>query len=227
MGKYDSQGRLRMYLVQHLTAAPESAMEGKIVRAFGGGMIQLKEEAWQLIQTAFNIKPMFASEYEWGAIPNCLSRIAANSANYSFWNFEIAGNELALPYWRKWKVQDLRRNEIKEAKAKAEKVPRINHKKLEAQLPAKPANAKIWVIAPNDIAKSAIESAIKYLQDAENASDREWQTRDCTGLTRAIDPEPTDAPYKATAVCGWLDLENNLFFFTDEKTATKTWELFQ
>lgn len=202
--------------VQRLTHKPKSDFLAKATQAFGGGMLQLKDEAWKLLQNVFDIDYMGAAEYEFGALPRCLSNIVSNISTYEAFEFVIKAKDIQ-PNWERERIlQHLRRAEIEEAKKKGEKPPRKNTRKLIEKANQTPiTNKTIYVIGRKDM-KSDIEELIRKM------GKRQVHSKNGHFLERALDPiTEYDKKY-----IGWLDLDNEYFFFTDQEMFKGAADLF-
>lgn len=67
------------WLVQRLNKKPTSAFLAKAEQVFGGGALQLKPEAWALLQSIFGIDYMGAAEFEFGALPKSFQELMRDS----------------------------------------------------------------------------------------------------------------------------------------------------
>ncbi len=63
-------------------------------RVFGGGMLGLSEKGWDILDQIWIPDYMGAAEFEWGALPKCLSRLIQNRGNLTFFNFTIPGKSI-------------------------------------------------------------------------------------------------------------------------------------
>lgn len=205
-------------LVQRLDRPPKTEKEAMITQAFGGGMMAISKEQWAYVQTVFNLFYMGAAEYEFGSFPNAIRELLANISEYGAWEFTISADRIKPNYWRSNIVDSLRRREIAIAKDQGKKPPRLNRKKLEEL--AKIQNikdAKIYVFGLKD-RKVEIEDMIVQV------AREEMDTKNGAGMARALDPDPS-SDYD-TRTCGWFDLKNKVFWFTDEKMWKGTINLF-
>lgn len=71
------------YLIQRFTAPPEKTGSplDNAHRVFGGAM-RLSEEAWDLLDAIFTVDYMGAAEFEFGALPQCLTRMLAAADSF-------------------------------------------------------------------------------------------------------------------------------------------------
>lgn len=94
----------RSFLVQRLKAPFKS--DGPLASladafAFGGGLRNggLSDEAMELLSDIFRFDYMGSSEFEWGAVPKALTRIAENADRYKTFQFVIPMSSVAKG-WR-------------------------------------------------------------------------------------------------------------------------------
>lgn len=154
--------------------------------AFGGGRRDggLSAEAMDLLRGVFSFDYMGSAEFEWGVVPEALTRVA--QAKLCASSFKVA----------------------------------------RADVPPNPWSGKRAVLAEGD----AIVYVLCPEQDREEVTERlrAWATQgdpplhEPTHFTRAL--RPTEAFDGDT--CGWLELDNGFFFFTDEEMWHKTCKLF-
>lgn len=71
----------------------------KLHRVLGGGMVGLKEEAWDLLDPIFRIDYMGAAEFEFGAIPKTLGSLAED--NLVSGQMTVAAKDIQSKMWRK------------------------------------------------------------------------------------------------------------------------------
>lgn len=97
---------IRSWLVQRLNkphkpigASPLAALGNAF--AFGGGLRNggLSDEAMGLLQDIWSFDYMGAAEYEFGAVPKALQKIAKNVEDYSAWSFGFERTQ-AREGWR-------------------------------------------------------------------------------------------------------------------------------
>lgn len=86
----------RTYLIQRLQKPHVFKIDGKEFDnpfSFGGGLKNggLSEDAMKLLRQLFSFDYMGSSEFEWGAVPNCLSFLAKQSSNNN-----LIANEMIL-----------------------------------------------------------------------------------------------------------------------------------
>lgn len=135
--------------------------------AFGGGLKNggLSADAMKLLRPIFSFDYMGSSEFEWGAVPECLDRIAKSVDSYTTWVEVINTANVFI----------------------------IGPKKLKEQI-----TDRLWDIA-------------RYKRDfKENPHFKE-----------SLAEEKYYARTK-----GWLELDNNFFFFKDETMFKETAALF-
>lgn len=180
----------------------------KIDQAFGGAALQLKQEAWDILYDILTIEHMGAAEFEFGALPKTLNQMChVELIKFSF----LIKAKRIQPNWNR------------QSKARKERHAYIAQCKREGVKPkrAKPiiaaADRIVYVICPAAL-KTPVEERILDLA-ANKCNDLK---RD-TGFTYALDP--VDERDKRT--CGWLDLDNNFMFFTDNEMWGKMWAMFE
>lgn len=208
---------LKTSLVQRLTRPPKSEWDGKVTQAFSGiGM--MNKEQWEAVQRVFDVHYMGAAEYEFGALPNAFRELIQNVKEYGAWSFVIPANKVKPGYWRSSATESIRRGEIAKAKSEGKKPPRRNQKKLDEK-------AKIAVIQDKTIyvfgplaKKEDVEQLIR-----EVADETMW-VKNGAGMASALDPDPS-SDYDEK-FCGWFDLYNKIFWFTDEKMCQNTATMF-
>lgn len=88
-------------LVQRLCepARGKDSTLSKVHRAFGGAMVGLKEEAWDLLDPIFRIDYMGAAEFEFGIIPRTLGSLAED--NLLSGQMVVAAKDIESKMWRK------------------------------------------------------------------------------------------------------------------------------
>jgi len=191
--------------VQRFNAKPETEFSAKATQAFGGGMLQLREEAWEVLQSVVDIHYMGAAEYEFGALPKCLSAMVEGREHLKLWDFTIKGKDVKPDWWRKSAVQGLRRDEIQKAKKAGEKPKRMSPKhrrELEVKAGVVPIeDRQIFVIAAQPQ-----EQVEKLIFDVGT-----HQFRIKGEPSFDLDPNPKWAPRKPAV--GWLDLDNQICWF--------------
>lgn len=204
------------YLIQRLTAARPSSM--KIDKVFGGEMLGLSDDAWEVLYQAFSIDYMGAAEYEFGVLPRALKQIFDERQDYSAWSFALPAKVIKPGWWREQFLHRARQKEIDKAKKDGVKVPRSNPKKLGETTGLKAIEDRtIYVFAPSK-ERQDVETMIGEIAKGG------VHTKNGHQFDYALDPEPREGYSKN--VCGWLDLDNRLFFFTDEVMWKATCEIF-
>lgn len=137
--------------------------------AFGGGYRNggLSDEAMGLLRGIFSFDYMGAAEFEYGAVPEALQRLAKQAHTLVAYPFDLDGHRLYV---------------------------------LCQQRHADEVNARLteWESTPHVRMKESLR-----LHAALNPTD-EWDSQ----------------------VCGWLELDNGFFFFTDEVMWAATARLF-
>ena len=120
----------RTWLVQRLEAPrPKTGNPlDKAHRVFGGAMLGLTEQAWDVLDQVCTVDYMGSAEYEWGNLPTSLHALAEDSEKLVGFEFAIKANKIGKPYWReqpaehrkRWYKKN-RRREIDRAKASGRK----------------------------------------------------------------------------------------------------------
>lgn len=189
------------YLIQRLDPPsdypPDHAMAGlDNVFPFGAGYRNggLTDEAMDLLRPIFRFDYMGAAEFEFGAVPKALGKIAerAEQGVLTAWSFSILYSKIKAPdCWRKGEV--------------------------ELNPPAPRSRAPLYAIGPAEWSEG-IEERVGQLASKKPPHLKEW-----TNLDRVL--RPTNSEYHPTT-CGWLELDNGFFFFTDRTMWAKTAALF-
>lgn len=75
---------MKPYLIQRFSAPPKKTGSplDNAHRVFGGGAMRLSEEAWDLLDAIFTVDYMGSAEFEFGALPKCLTRMLAAADSY-------------------------------------------------------------------------------------------------------------------------------------------------
>lgn len=199
------------YLVQRLEKPyAEDRRERGIAmdKAFGGGMLQLKDEAWKILYQIFRIAYMGSAEFEFGILPRVLTELINDKNELEPFTFVLQAKEIKANYKREADAQKRRRIELKQCKLEGKKPPRA--KKVLPDV----AEVPVYVICRKTQKEEVIER-IKLL-----AKD-EIRLKGSSNFSYALDP--TDDYDKRT--CGWLELDNGFFFFLDKTMWERTIEL--
>ena len=169
--------------------------------AFGGGLVNggLSKEALRVLRGIFSFDYMGSSEFEWGAVPKALNKIASNFDEYD--NFPISMN------------MDTGRIRLNPAR-----------KYAECHTPEPTGLRFIYVICHQD----NVEEVEKFIQllttdDKAMGPDSEYpRLKEPTLLEYSVDPL-TDYDGE---VQGWLELDNGFMFFLDARMYADTVKLF-
>lgn len=157
--------------------------------AFGGGLVNggLSGEAMDLLRPIFSFDYMGAAEFELGAVPEALNRLAkAKRLAHSTVDVDLAG--VPLPW-------SARKDE-----------PKIGR-----------GTAPVYVLS------QAAHVDEVHRRIAAWATEPYGRTlKESTNLNRAL--RPSDDSDRRT--CGWLELDNGFFFFTDAEMWTSTCAVF-
>lgn len=156
--------------------------------SFGGGLRNggLSSEAMELLRGVFSFDYMGAAEFEWGAVPEALKRMAAESLEA--WSFSFPLTEVA-PNWRD----------------------------KDALTPD--GDATIYVVSRPEW-RSEIKARVRLWSSEGYGSRLKEQTHLCSVLRPSANDE------FPSRVCGWLELDNGFFFFTDKAMWEATARLF-
>lgn len=93
------------YLLQRLDAPLPHRLNGiPAHRVFGGGMLGLSKQAWDILDPICTVAYMGASEYEWGALPKALHTVGeyANEDKLTTFSFVLSPGERTLNCFRRW-----------------------------------------------------------------------------------------------------------------------------
>jgi hypothetical protein len=112
------------YLVQRLTAKPKSEFHAAASKVFGGGMVGMSEEGWQIIHSICNLAYMGAAEYEFGVIPSCLSALAIDSKKLAAFPLTIKRADIQPNWAHQHRHNMARMVELAKAKKDGVKAPR-------------------------------------------------------------------------------------------------------
>jgi hypothetical protein len=162
----------RSRLIQRLEP-PRSGQLSKVAEtfSFGGGLQNggLREEAMELLRPIFSFHYMGAAEYEFGAVPQTLSKIFEARKDYVSNMVAVNGDS-------------------------------------------------IYVIAHKDEIDEAISRVAQWACEKWNKD-----LRDSTQLYQVLNPDDKWTP----EVCGWLELDNGFFFFTNKEMFEGVCKLFE
>jgi len=203
---------METYLVQRLKKPPASSFQARASEVFGGGMMQMSGDAWRVLQQVCDLDYMGAAEYEFGAFPQAMQDMLRRK--YSLWSFAVTDVKPGI--WRVNAMDSFRYAEIRNAKERGEKPPRMTkkHKAHLMHLAGLPPQEipTVWVWSCDEIHnRDAVKDLIRRVADGK--------VRVKGGAHLYFDPNPR----WETRVFGWVDLNNRLCWFTDE-TMSKGWE---
>ncbi len=212
MREYREKGRdYKESLVQRLIPRPKtSGMLNPF--AFGGGLVQggLTKAAMDALPFRFDY--MGASEYEWGAVPECLYTMAENSA-------DLVASTILIPVEniRGWMSYELEK-ELRAAKDDdAKKSICIEW----AGEMATDGKVTVHIIAHRDFVNDVEADILEMVTTDDN---RDRRPRDSLSFPYAV--FQAKAEHK-NDVCGWLALHRAFFFATSKDMFDKTWNMFQ
>ena len=184
------------YLVQRLLR-PRTGVDGSTVtrshHVFGGGMLGMTPEQWAMVDPIFEIDYMGAAEYEFGIFPRTISDLWQKRASLIGFHFELKKKYIP-PEWR-------RRNDIENAHDKAKRVA----KALGLPAPRKPRVAArqdrdVYVLCAEDI-RAEVQSHVEAMVGGKfrHKEGPRFDVFDSEDETERLE--------------GWLDLNNQFFFF--------------
>jgi len=198
------------YLVQRLNVKPSNDFAKKAPRAFGGGMLLLKDQAWDLLQEYFNIHYMGAAEYEFGTLGRTLGEILHDRAELVTFDMVLQREDVKVNYQHEWNHQMQRRRELEAAHKAGVKAKRAKPFKDPGFTPK-----RVYVLC-RKAHQTRVTETIRELALAHRP------TKGCHGFDFALDPV---SDFDREAV-GWLELDNGFFFFTDKTAFEGTCRLF-
>jgi hypothetical protein len=196
------------YRVQRLKRKPASDWQARVSQVFGGGMVGMSGDGWKFCQQVFDFDYMGAAEYEFGAIPKALKNIVDERADYRAWSFVIKSADIKPGWWRQRGMDSYRRAEIREARERGEKPPRMSprHKKELAEKAGAPIpDATVYVVSNSSQDRAVVEKLIRRVNRGE--------IHPKNGAGFDLDREP--GGYGGDVI-GWFDLDNELLWFTDK-----------
>lgn len=199
------------YRVQRLKQPPKSEWHAKASQVFGGGMLQLGGDAWKLLQSAFDIEYMGSAEYEFGALPKSLSAFHDDHEKLEAFEFVVERKFIKKNSSRATAEQDARRKVITAAKAAGLTPPRKKPPK-KGDLPG---DATVYVICRREHREEVQQRILELAGD-------KTRTKGANHVARALDPV---SEYDRNT-CGWYELDNGFFFFTDRTMWERTTALF-
>ena len=206
---------LSTWLIQRLKLPPQSELAAKASRVFSGAGIGLSSDAWTLLQQIFDIDYMGAAEYEFGSLPRSWQAFVADRTSLVAFTQTLARKDIAPnPEWQ-WRGREARRRVLAAAKAAGKKPPRARAGAYVSSMRNVSVFASVYVICRLD-QQSDVKDRIAAL-----AAD-ELRVRDSIHFISALDPL-TDRDHE---VCGWYELDNGFFFFTNKMMWQKTARLF-
>lgn len=199
------------YLVQRLDQKPATEKQRKISRVFGGSMLGLSNELWDLLQDHFDIHYMGAGEYEFGALTRVLHGLFEDRNDLLRFELTFQRNDVRLNYTHEHEHRMLRQKEIKEYKDRGEKPPRAKKFKDPNFTPR-----TVYVLCRKH-QRAEVQEALRAM-----ALDK-IRTKNDHCFERALDP--TNEWERKTI--GWLEMSNGFFFFLDREAFEGTCSLFQ
>jgi hypothetical protein len=174
--------------VQRLKAPPKSEWAARVDQVFGGGMLGLRKEAWDILQSIFSIDSMGYAEYEFGTLPKTLKAMAEDREQLRAFTTIVRAKDIDPNSARGY-----------EARTKAGK--------FRKKQPVHPSvtDKTIYVVARETHMEGAKEAVCKL-------AGNKIQTKGSSGVARALDPiGEWDAD-----ICAWLEVDNGFFFTVDK-----------
>ena len=214
------EGVPEAYLIQRLRQKPRDDLMAKVSQVFGGGLVGMSSDGWKLCQQVFDFDYMGNAEYEFGTIPKALQNIVNERADYRAWDFVFRGHEITPGYWRRHAVDNLRRAEVKDAKAKKQVPPRMSpkHKRELSERASSPAqDTTIYVVSHKDQNPLLVEQMIRIVESGK------MMTKGSTMFD--LDREP--GSYRSSETIGWFDLSNEILWFKDKDVRDGFTDLFE
>jgi hypothetical protein len=157
--------------------------------AFGGGKRNggLSDDAVDLVKDIFSFDYMGSAEFEFGALPESLQRIAKDSDKYAKGVVSVPLREVAVPRH----TSILTDPEVGDTK-------------------------NVYIICRKDDTDEVVRRILGWAKDGVG------EFKEQPHLSASLRPgRDWD-----TETCGWLELDNDFFFFTDEGMWEKTAALF-
>lgn len=191
----------RTRLIQRLTKPinKTGTLLDKAHRVFGGGMLDMSEEAWDLLDPIFTIDYMGDAEYGFGVLPKTIGALARDRNKLVSLQLLIKAKDINPNWERESQYRVQRKKELAEAKKKGEKPKRA--KKIKAE-----SDRAVYVLCREEH-KEYAEHLIREL-----AKDKVSGIKGSTFFSTALDPcIELDHKY-----IGWLELDHGFFFFVDE-----------
>lgn len=193
--KYTTPELGRSFLIQRLEKPWKTNALGMADNpfAFGGGYKNggLSDDAMNLLRDIFRFDYMGAAEFEFGAVPKALQKVA-NTASHD----DLVGFSFEIPL--------------------ADVEPHWKDKDAVAE-----GNGTIYVICPEDWAEE-VANRIRYYAAHPFGGKVEYRLLEMTMLHHALRPRDE----WDTRRCGWLELDNGYFFFTDKDMFEQVCQLF-
>lgn len=192
------------YLIQTLEAPAKSDWHHKAAMVFGGGMLQIGDEAWKLLRHLCSFHYMGAAEFEFGAIPKCLSEIAKAADSLVAFSFIIKSKDVPLNYNQEHKIEMMRRAHNKMNRKMKEEG--MKTKRFRPPLDINIQDKTVYVLCRKG-EESEAERIIR------GVSKNQYFLKRGAGFREALDPVQEWDKRKL----GWLDMNNEFFFFIDEE----------
>lgn len=191
----------RTQLVQRLKAPIDDLDvfgDDPFVNAGGVRNWGLSQEAMKLLKGIVVFDYMGASQFEWGAVPKGLTEVANHAQENA-----LIGFVMLLPLSEVERTFFEERNEPPEG------------------------NGKVWVICRKEDAQEVSRRIRAWAADdhdlrGKNSDDPQWWLQEPTRLNAALRPSPS----WPSDICGWIELDNGFFFFTNESMYDKIRQLF-
>lgn len=166
----------------------------------------ISDEADKLLTPIFTFDYMMAAQYEFGAVPNALNRIATGAKDFVAFRMEFPQSHVAR-HWR----EEIR---ARTKSGRPRKTPVITNPKPD---PVFTEPAKVYVFCHKD-ERVFVETIIHQL-----VSNRYKKARDDVNLHCVLRPMDD---YDKSRI-GWLELNNGYFIYVDKEAWKKTVALFK
>lgn len=161
------------YLIQRLGPKHKTQFMKKAEQVFGGGMMRINPEGWEVLQSLFSVEYMGSAEFEFGALPKSLLEFSHDKKDLIEFELQLAHN------------------------------------------PAVP----VYVVCRHQHREGVVERL-------EKLAKRQLRLKEMTNFEAVMDPHKEERQHQPTT-CGWYELDNGFFFFTDKVMATRTFNLFK
>lgn len=191
----------RSQLVQRLKAPIDDLDvfgDNPFINAGGVRNWGLSTEAMRLLKGIVILDYMGAAEFEWGAVPKGLTEVANHAEENA-----LIGFVLYIP------------------------LAEVERTFFEEENDPPDGNGTVWVICRKEDAQEVSRRIRAWAAEdndlhGKNSDDPQWSLKEPTLLNAALRPSPS----WPSNICGWLELNNGFFFFTNEAMYDKVHKLF-